>query len=63
MIIAIELDKEHRHGWWVLSKSTKENAKLSDQELSANLLKPIPGAAGISRDAESVAEFRVRDLF
>jgi hypothetical protein len=48
--INIELDKEGQHGWWVLDKLTKENAKLSAQELSEYLLKPILASAETSRD-------------
>lgn len=46
--ITIELDKEGQHGWWVLGKLTKENAKLSGQQLSEYLLKPILSLADIN---------------
>jgi hypothetical protein len=46
--ITIELDKEGQHGWWVLGKPTKENAKLSGQQLSEYLLKPILSSADIN---------------
>jgi len=49
--ITIEIDKEGQHGWWVLGKPTQENAKLSGQELSEYLLKPILASADINRDA------------
>jgi hypothetical protein len=49
--ITIEIDKEGQQGWWVLGKPTQENAKLSGQELSEYLLKPILASADINRDA------------
>ncbi|MGP0071383.1 MAG: hypothetical protein ACLPWF_05555 [Bryobacteraceae bacterium] len=49
LTIAIELDGEGRHGFWVLGESTKESAnKLSDQQLSEYLLKPILSSAAIN---------------
>jgi hypothetical protein len=48
--IDIELDKEGQHGLWVLGKLTKESAKLSVQQLSEYLLKPVLASADINRD-------------
>src|SRR5579872_1092767 len=39
--ITLELDSQGQHGFWVLGKADKESAKLSDQQLSEYLLKPI----------------------
>jgi hypothetical protein len=50
LTITIELDKEGQHGLWVLGKFTKENAELSDRELSEYLLKPILSTAAINRE-------------
>src|SRR5271154_5970336 len=50
MTITIELDKEDHHGLWILGASTDKNAKLSDQQLSEYLLKPILSTAAISRE-------------
>lgn len=49
LTITIEL-KEGQHGSWVLGESTKENAKLSDQQLSEYLLKPVLSGAAIDRE-------------
>jgi hypothetical protein len=46
--IAIELDKDGEHAFWMLGESGKENAKLSDQELSEYLLKPVLSSASIT---------------
>jgi hypothetical protein len=48
LAIAIELDKDGQHASWVLGESTKENAKLSDQQLSEYLLKPVLSSASIN---------------
>jgi hypothetical protein len=48
--ITIELDKEGQHGSWVVGKLTTETAKLSGQELSEYLLKPILASADINSD-------------
>jgi hypothetical protein len=48
LAIAIELDEEGRHGFWVLGDDTKENSKLSVQALSEYLLKPILSSAAIN---------------
>jgi hypothetical protein len=49
LTIAIELDKDGQHGFWVLGESTKESAKeLSDQQLSEYLLKPVLSSAAIN---------------
>jgi hypothetical protein len=46
--IAIELDKDGQHAYWILGKSTETNARLSDQQLSEYLLKPILSSAAIN---------------
>jgi hypothetical protein len=48
--IAIELEKKGQQGLWILGESTKENAGLSDQQLSEYLLKPILSTAAINRE-------------
>ena len=49
LTIAIELDKDGQHGFWVLGESTNESAKkLSDQQLSEYLLKPVLSSAAIN---------------
>jgi len=49
LTITLELDREGQHGFWVLGQATKESAKLSDQQLSEYLLKPILSCASINR--------------
>ena len=46
--ISIEPDADGKHGFWVLGEHTKERAKLSAQQLSEYLLKPILGSAAIN---------------
>ncbi len=46
--IAIELDGEGQDGSWALGESTKEGVKLSDQQLSEYLLKPVLSSAAIT---------------
>jgi len=47
--IAIELDEDGQHGFWVLGESSKESAKkLSDQQLSEYLLKPVLSSGTIN---------------
>jgi hypothetical protein len=49
LAIAIELDKDGQHGFWILGESGKESAKeLSDQQLSEYLLKPVLSSAAIN---------------
>ena len=48
LTIAIELDKDGQHTFWSLGESTSENAKLSDQQLSEYLLKPVLSSAAIN---------------
>jgi hypothetical protein len=48
LTIAIELDKDGQHAFWILGKSTEENARLSDQQLSEYLLKPVLSSAAIN---------------
>ncbi len=51
--INIELDKEDQHPFWVLGKLTQESARLSVQQLSEYLLKPVLVSADITTDAAS----------
>lgn len=46
--ITIEPDADGKHGFWVLGEHTKERAKLSAQQLSEYLLKPILTSAAIN---------------
>ena len=48
LTIAIELDKEGQHTFWVLGEPTKEGARLSVQQLSEHLLKPLFASADIN---------------
>jgi len=49
LAIAIELDKDGQHGFWILGESGKESAKeLSDEQLSEYLLKPVLSSAAIN---------------
>jgi hypothetical protein len=48
LTIAIELDQEGQHAFWVLGEPTKVNAKLSNQQLSEYLLKPVLSSADIN---------------
>ncbi len=49
LTIAMELDKDDRHTLWVLGESANENAKkISDQQLSEYLLKPVLSSAAIN---------------
>ncbi len=50
LTITFDADKEGQPGFWVLGETTKENAKLSDQQLSEYLLKPILSGAAINRE-------------
>ncbi len=50
LTITIDLEKEGQHGSWVLGESTKATAKLSNQQLSEYLLKPILSCAAINRE-------------
>ena len=47
--IAIELDKDGEHTSWALGESGKEDAKLSNQQLSEYLLKPVLSGASITQ--------------
>jgi hypothetical protein len=42
------LDKEGQHSSWVLGHATNESARLSDQQLSEYLLKPVLSCASIN---------------
>ena len=48
LTITIEPDEDGKHGFWVLGERTKEKAKLSAQQLSEYLLKPILASASIN---------------
>ncbi len=50
LTIAIELGKDSQHASWLLGESTKEIARLSDQQLSEYLLKPVLFCASINRE-------------
>lgn len=49
LAITIEPDQEGRHGFGVLGDHAKENARLSAQQLSEYLLKPVLSSAEINR--------------
>ena len=48
LTIAIELDQDGQDGSWALGESTIEGVKLSDQQLSEYLLKPVLSTAAIN---------------
>ena len=48
LTIRIEPDADGKHGFWVLGERTKEKAKLSAQQLSEYLLKPILVSSSIN---------------
>jgi hypothetical protein len=48
LTIAIALDEDGQHAFWILGESTNENAKLPDQQLSEYLLKPVLSSAAIN---------------
>jgi len=48
LTITIELDKEGGHIFWVLGEPIQESARLSVQQLSEYLLKPIFASADIN---------------
>ena len=49
LTIAFQLDKDGRHGLWILGEPGKESTKeLSDQQLSEYLLKPVLSSAAIN---------------
>ena len=55
-MITIELDTESQHGFWVLgepakAEPTKKGGRLSVQQLSEYLLKPILSSADINAEA------------
>jgi hypothetical protein len=50
LTITIESDKEGLHGFWVLGEPTKESGKLSVQQLSEYLLKPILASGDINAE-------------
>ncbi len=48
LTLTIEPDAGGKHGFWVLGEHTKERAKLSAQQLSEYLLKPVLSSAAIN---------------
>jgi hypothetical protein len=50
LTIAMELDKDGQQATWALGESTKEASKLSVEQLSEYLLKPILSSAAINRE-------------
>lgn len=46
--ITLQLDKQGQHGFWVLGKTSTGSAKLSAQNLSEYLLKPVFACADIN---------------
>lgn len=48
LTITIEPDKDGQHSFWFLGESTKQSAKLSVQQLSEYLLKPILASADLN---------------
>jgi hypothetical protein len=48
LTITIDLDRDGEHGFWVLGGSTEESARLSVQQLSEYLLKPVLCCAAIN---------------
>ncbi len=48
LTIAMELDKDGQHASWILGESTEGTAKLSDQQLSEYLLKPVLSCAAVN---------------
>jgi len=55
LTITLELDRDGQHASWVLGESNKENAKLSDQQLSEYLLKPVLSSASINGSRNCVS--------
>jgi len=49
LAIAIELDGEGRHAWWLLGESIEEPARLSNEQLSEYLLRPVLSSASVHR--------------
>jgi hypothetical protein len=50
LTITVEPEQDGQHTFWFLGEATKESAKLSVQELSEYVLKPIFSAAATDRD-------------
>ena len=50
LTIAIELDGEGQRASWVLGESTKEHAKLSNEQLSEYLLRAVLFSASAKRE-------------
>ena len=48
LTITMEPDRDGHHGFWVLGDPLKENTKLSAQQLSEYLLKPVLSCAEIN---------------
>jgi len=51
LTITIELDNDGQHTFWVLGDPAKEGAKLSVQQLSEYLLKPVLASADINGES------------
>ncbi len=50
LTITVEPDQDGQHTFWFLGEATKQSAKLSVQQLSEYLLKPVFSAAATDRD-------------
>lgn len=50
LTITFEPDEDGQHGFWVLGEPAKKSGKVSVQQLSEYLLKPILASADISRE-------------
>jgi hypothetical protein len=48
LVVTIEPDPDGKHSFWVLGGAVKENRRLSVEQLSEDLLKPILSSADIS---------------
>jgi hypothetical protein len=48
LTIAVEFDGEGQHPSWRVGESTKENAKLSNEQLSEYLLRPVLSSAAVN---------------
>jgi hypothetical protein len=50
LTITFEPDEDGKHGFWVLGEPSKKSGKVSVQQLSEYLLKPILASADISTE-------------
>jgi hypothetical protein len=48
--ITVEIDQDGKHSFWVLGVSAQDGARLSVQQLSEYLLKPVLSSAAINRE-------------